>query len=139
MYLIDGFKTLISFAGAPSILLREKSVTPLGLDGGDKIDITTMRNTLVRTYSPQHLIDTTDMSFVASYDPAVLTELLAMINVNDLIGVTHSDGHGWDFFGALRSAIPNENNIGEQPTLNCVINPTNVDLVDNESVPLYIP
>jgi hypothetical protein len=138
MYLLDGFKTLISFTNTPTILLREKSVTPLGLDGGDKIDITTMRNIEVRTYSPQHLIDTTDLSLVCSYDPAVLVELLALINVEDLIVITHSDGTSWEFFGALRSFIPNENTIGEQPTANLVISPTNVDTLLNESVPTYI-
>src|SRR3982750_2817179 len=131
-WLEDGYQTLITFAGAPAVLLREKTVTPFGLDGGEKVDTTTMRNTTVRTYAPQHLIEATDINVTCAYDPAVLTQLIAMINVRDLISITHSDGHAWDFFGHLKSAIPNENSIGEQPTIALVISQNNVDIVVNE-------
>lgn len=138
MFLEDGYSTLIGFTGAPAILLREKTVTPFGMMGGDRIEQTTMRNVTVHTYAPQHLIEASEMSFTASYDPAVLTTLISILNVNDLIVVTHSDGHHWEFFGYLKDVVPNENTIGEQPTVNCTIAPTNVDLVGNESVPIYV-
>lgn len=137
-YLEDGYQTLIGFTGAPSILLREKTVQPFGMDGGDRIEQTTMRNVTVHTYAPQHLIEATQMQFTASYDPGVLTTIISMININDLISVFHSDGTAWEFFGYLRSFVPNENQIGEQPTAACIIEPTNLSLLGAEQVPAYI-
>lgn len=136
-YLEDGYQTLISFNGAPGVLLKEKSVTPFGLDGGDRVDITTMRNTTVRTYAPQGLIEATEMNFVAAYDPSVLPVLISILNVPDIVVITHSDGSGWSFDGYLKSAIPSENSIGEQPTLACTVVPMNIDPTGTETVPTY--
>jgi hypothetical protein len=137
-FLEDGYQTLVAFANYPSILLKEKEVTPFGMEGGERIDITTMRNETVKTYAPQGLIEATEMSVVCAYDPAILTTLVAAVNVLDVVDITHSDGSGWSFYGYIKSAIPSTNTIGEQPTMTITIVPTNTDPSGVEVVPSVI-
>ncbi len=137
-FLEDGYQTLVSFALHPTILLKEKEVTPFGMEGGERIDITTMRNEQVRTYAPQGLIEATEMTVVCAYDPAILTTLLSALNVPDVVDITHSDGSGWSFYGYIKSAVPSANTIGEQPTMTITIVPTNTDGTGNEVVPVVV-
>ena len=84
-YMNDGYQTLIGFADAGAILLKEKEVTPPGLAGGGANDTTTMLNSVYRTRAPKSLKTLTDASFTASYDPAVYDTILAQINNNQLM------------------------------------------------------
>ena len=59
IFLRDGFSTLITFAVDPNIDLWEKVVKPPGLDGGEKVETTTMHNTVWRTFGPRELITMT--------------------------------------------------------------------------------
>lgn len=136
-FLEDGYRTLVTFELEPTIRLLEVSVTPFGLEGGDQIEQTTMRNNLWRTFAPQFLITATEMSGVFAYDPIILADLLGMLNVNQIIACTHSDGSAWTFWGYLRNFILNENSIGSRPTGNAIIVPTNRDASGVENTPTY--
>lgn len=136
-YLTDGHQTWVTFANFPSVLFKEKTVTPPGLDGGEKNDITTMRNETVTTHAPQRLFTMTDFTMVASYDPAVLDDIVSMINVNQLITIKHSDDSEWEFWGFLQKFMPGENKKGEQPTATITVCPTNYDDSEAEVVPDY--
>jgi hypothetical protein len=137
-YLEDGYRTLFSFASAPGILLMEVSVTPFGMEGGDQIEVTTMRNNLLRTFAPQFLITMTEASFVAAYDPFAKDTLMTqVINTNDQITITYSDGSRWTFWGYLKSATPGEAVIGGRPTMNCTVVPTNRNSSGAETFPSY--
>ena len=133
----DGYQTLIAFAADNTVEIWEKTVTPMGLEGGDKIDQTVMANANVRTYAPRALIDVSDGSMTVAYDPLSLTKLLALINVNTTITVTLPDGSTWTFWGYLKSFIPGELTEGEQPEAECEIVATNVNDSDVETVPAY--
>lgn len=138
-YLDDGYQTLISFTSNPAVKLKEKSVTPPGIDGGDLIDTTTMRNTTWRTADGRALKTLTESSFVAAYDPVVYNELNAMINVNQEIEITFPDGSKLKFWGIMRVFQPNELTEGEQPTANVTISPTNKNAAGVETGPTYTP
>ena len=134
----DGYQTIIEFAGSDTIKLFEKTVQPPGLEGGEKVDTTTMHNQDVRTYAPRWLKEVTDGQMTVAYDPAVLSEVLALINVVKEITLTHPDGSTWTFFGYLRSFVPGSNAEGAQPEATCTIVSTNVDPADSsETVPAY--
>src|ERR1700761_1015969 len=105
-FLTDGFKTLITFSLNGSVKLKEREVQPPGLSGGGPIDTSTMRNTLMKTKSPKSLIDTKQMALQAAYDPAVYTDILAMLLENQQCYVTFPDGSKVTFWGWIEEFQP---------------------------------
>jgi len=138
-YLNNGYQTLISFSSNPTVHLKEKTVTPPGVDGGDAVDTTTMRNTTWRTRQPRTLKTMTEASFTASYDPVIYNELITMINVLQQITITFPDGSELMFWGWLRVVTPGENTEGEQPTVSATIEIGNEDNTGAETGPTYTP
>ncbi|GIW60121.1 MAG: hypothetical protein KatS3mg087_1187 [Patescibacteria group bacterium] len=135
--LSDGFSTKIAFAADPDVTFWEISVTPPGWDGGDKIDDTTMFNTAYRTFAPRKLIEGTDISAVVAYDPKVINEILALINVNGWITVHFPNGDTLDFVGYLKSFVPSELSEGERPTADITIVVTNRLDTGVETAPVF--
>lgn len=135
--LTDGYQTLISFAADTDVLLYEKQVTPPGVDGGDPIDQTTMRNSDWRTAAPRSLKMLTNGSMTVAYDPATYDEVMALINTNTLITVTLPNGGTWAFYGYLKSFVPSELTEGEQPEAECEIIPTLRNGSGVETAPVY--
>ena len=135
----DGYQTLITFSASSSgvEVFWEKAVTPPGVEGGGPNDTTTMRNEVYRTTSPKNLITLTSGSFTAALDPAILDELIAMVNVNQAITITFPDGSTWVFWGWINEASPGEFVEGEQPTIDITIEPSNQDAVGDEIAPVY--
>lgn len=123
----DGFRTLVTFARAPNIALWEKTVTPPGFDGGEKVETTTMHNVRYRTSAPRYLITLTDSEFTAAYDPKVYNDILAIVNQKDTITHRFPDGSTLAYFGFLQTFEPQECEEGTQPEATCMICPTNVD------------
>lgn len=135
----DGHSTRVSFASDPTVLFYEKTVTPPGIDGGGAIDTTTMLNTTYRTKSPKALIDVSDSSMTVAYDPECYPEILALVNVNNLITVTFPDGDTVAFYGWLDKFTPGENTEGEQPTADIEIVASNVNASGVETGPAWAP
>ena len=135
----DGFATLIEFAEDSDVLMWEKEVTPPGVDGGGEIDTTTMRNTTWRTKWPKQLISLTESSLTVAYDPSVFDEIVAMINVNQLITITFPDEETLVFWGWINVFTPNANVEGEQPTAAVTIIPANQNASKVETAPVLTP
>ena len=123
----NGYQSLITFASDTDIDLWEKTIQPPGLEGGDPVDITTMHNTVLHTKAPQALSDTGESSVLVAYDPAVLDQIIAIINTVTTVTITLPDGSSWAFYGYLRSFQPSALANGTHPEANIVIVPTNVD------------
>lgn len=129
-FINDGFRTLIApVGGDPDLTLwiKEKEVTPPGMDGMPAVDITTMRNIAWRTANPRYLVTLTEFTFLAAYDPIYYQELWAIINVNKLWGIQFPDGSGIRFWGWLQKIIPGVLKEGEQPTAVITMTPSNHD------------
>jgi hypothetical protein len=135
----DGYQTLVTFSAASSgvEVFWEKAVTPPGVDGGGPNDTTTMHNVAYRTNAPKFLKTLTAGSFTAAYDPAILDELIAMVNTNQAITITYPDGSTWVFWGWINDAQPGEIVEGEQPTIDITIEPSNQDAAGDEIAPVY--
>jgi len=127
----DGYQTLITIASDTDISFWEKTVTPPGIEGGERVEQTTMHNTTWLTFRPQELADLTECTIVAAYDPDAYDEILAVLNVETTITVTFPDGSTLAFFGYLRTFTPSENARGSQPEATIVIGPTNWDSSNN--------
>ena len=135
----DGYQTLISFASDPTVLFYEKTVTPPGVDGGGEIDTTTMQNSTWRTRNPKALITLSEAATTVAYDPATYPEIIALVNVNNLITVTFPDGDTLAFWGWLDKFIPGEHVEGEQPESEITIIPSNQNASGAETAPVHTP
>ena len=136
----DGYQTLINLSGAPTgagVTFWEKTVQPPGIDGGEPIDLTTMRNADVRTKAPRHLYDVTPVQVNASYDPTVYTVILAQVNINQLITTTMPDGATIVWWGYLQKFIPESNEEGKQPMAAITLIPTNINNSGVEVIPVF--
>jgi len=125
--LADGYSTKIAFAADSDISFWEKSVSPPSLDGGDTIEVSTMHNSVYRTFAARALITLGESSITAAYDPDAYDEIIGIINVNTSVTVHFPDGSTLTFWGYLRTFEPGDNTEGEQPEATITIQPTNVD------------
>jgi len=133
----DGAVTLIEFSADSNVKMYEKTVTPPGVSSGGAIDVTTMRNTTWRTKSPKTFKDMTDGSLTVAYDPAVYTEILAMIGDNQSIVITFPDATTLTFWGWIDAFTPGEMVEGEQPTAEVTIIPSNMNDSGVETDPVH--
>jgi hypothetical protein len=131
----DGFPTTITLAGAGTTFW-EKTVQPPGIDGGEAIETTTMRNTAVRTRGPRHLYDVSPVEVSAAYDPTAYTTIIANVNVNQSIITTFPDGGTITWWGFLKSFIPESNEEGKQPVARITLIPTNRNSSGVETAPV---
>ena len=137
----DGHPTTISFAGGFSgtggvLEMKEKELTPPGVEGGGPNDTTTMRNSTWRTKQPKQLLTLTDSTITVAYDPDVYNEILAMVNVNQEITITFPDATTLTFWGWVDMFSPNAVVEGEQPTAEITIVPSNQDTAGTETAPV---
>jgi len=143
----DGLGTTITFGTGESgtdhsgitLLLDPSSITPPGYDGGDAIDTTTHSNTAYKTKYSRTLLEVSDGSFTAAYDPDVYDDVLDAVNDNVLITFTFPDGASIAMYGFLKSFIPNELVEGEPATAECELVATNYNHSNgNETAPAYV-
>lgn len=133
--------TKISFALDPDISFFEKSVTPPGIDGGDAIDTTTMFNSALRTKALRALADITNGQCTVAYDPAVTTQILAIVNKPTTVTIAFPTLGTWALFGGLKSFTPGElGGDGNFPEATVEFIITNTDPTDgSEQPPVYTP
>lgn len=135
----DGFQSVVTFSENPSLAIYEKSVQPPAMDGGDPIQTSTMLNSAYETKKPQCLVGHDDGSVVAAYDPAVLSDIQDMINVEQAITYTYPDGSQYIHWGYIRRAEPSPLVKGEQPEITLTIVVTNWDPIHCvEAGPVFV-
>jgi hypothetical protein len=133
--LTDGFSTTISFAQG-AITVEEISVTPPGVEGGGENDTTTMQNSAWRTRQPKKLKTLSESSVTVSYDVAAYSQIIAQVNVNQLITITFPDATTLAFWGWIDTFVPGELVEGEQPTAEMTIIPSNQNASGVETAPV---
>jgi hypothetical protein len=131
----DGFSTTITLTGA-GITFWEKTVQPVGIDGGEAIDLTTMRNNAVRTKYPRSLYDITSSEINVAYDPTVYNTILASINVNQSIITTFPDGATLTWWGYLQKFAAESLEEGKEPMARITLVPTNLNANNAETIPV---
>lgn len=131
----DGYPTTINLTGG-GVSFWEKTVQPPGIDGGEPIDITTMRNSTVRTLAPRHLYTVTPIELNVAYDPTVYDTIKAQVNVNQEIVITFPDSCTITWWGYLKSFIPEANEEGNEPMARISLVPTNLNASGAETVPV---
>ena len=134
----DGFSTTITMSGNSSVLLYEKEVVPPGVVGGGPNETTTHRNTAWRTFSPKQLKTVGNSSAVVAYDPDAYEEVMALVNVEQIITIDFPDSSHLLFFGCVQDFILNPMQEGVQPTGVLEIASTNVNGAGNEHTPVLV-
>ena len=135
----DGYQSLITVASDTDITFWEKTVTPPALEGGDKIDITTMHNSNVMTFAAQSLYETGDVTTKVAYEIQSYADIQDIINTNTTVTVTLPGGDQAAFFGYVKSFVPDENVKGTQPEATVTIVATNIDPASgDEEVPVFV-
>ena len=136
----DGYQTTLGFTAYPSITIYPKTLTPPGVDSGGVIDISTMANSAYRTFFPKSLKTLSEFTITAGYDPAVYTDILAMVgsgtSANDLLTFTFPDGSYISFWGTVSNFAPQELSEGEHPVAELTITPTLVTDAGVETAPV---
>lgn len=128
----DGHKTKFTFALAPDICLWEKTLKPPGFDMGDPIDTTTMFNDAWETCAQQALAKLTNGSYKCAYDPNAYNTIITSLKAKEgSCTVTYRDGSTLDFFGGIKSFIPDEHVRGTMPTATVEFFATNWDNTNN--------
>lgn len=124
----DGCSSKVTFSLDPDIALWEQEVTPPEVDGGERIDISTMWETDWKAYVAQCVKDLMPFTFTAAYDPDAYDEVVAIIN-NDSgsVTVTFPDGSTLAFFGYLQKFSPSNMTKGSMPLATVTVAPTNYD------------
>lgn len=136
LMLKDGYSTKITFASRPTVEFWEKMLTPPGYDSGDKIAQSTMFNTRYRTYEPRSLIDVTDSTIKAAWNPLLYSTILNLVGIKDTISFTFPDGSTLAFYGFLKSFVPDQMEEGKQPEATLVIVANNRDSSLVEQAPV---
>ena len=127
--LTNGYASFFAITDFETLGFWEKEVTPFGLEGGDKIDVTTMHNHYVRTYAAQALYEAADGEMTAAYDPGVLSRLTGTggaINTNKAITIHFPDTSTWDTYGYIKTFSPSALSNGEQPEASVTVVFTNL-------------
>lgn len=128
-FLTEGHSTVVVFSRKPSIGLWIKQPKPPGVDGGEKIKITSMHNLLYHTAAPQALIMITDGTFTASYDPQALADIITtLINAPGTITIFFPDNSTFAAYGYLQKFEPNQIQQGQQPEGQATVCITNWDV-----------
>ncbi len=135
----DGYKTTILFATSDIALAFEREVSPPGFEGGGPIPTSTMLNTTYETSSPNALIGMTPCTFVAAYDIEVYDEIIAAMNVNQLITITFPDTGTLAFYGWLDDVKFDNLVPKEQPKATFTVIPSLTDAVGAETAPVVTP
>lgn len=120
-WVFDGFPTTTSIGGTD---LKEVAVTPPALDGGEAIDVTTMRNTNYKTVVPRRVYQLGEMRITAAYTVQKFYNLLQQVNTIQDISFTYPDGHTVTFKGYIREVKPDALQEGQMPRLSITIRPT---------------
>ncbi len=135
--LADGYSSKVAFQLDPDISFWEVSLTPPGRESS-MIDQTTMHNTDYETSSVHHLKKVGDITGKAAYDPAVKTQIDAIIGRNQTVTFHYPDGSTESVWGALQSATHDEHSRKTKPLINFTVVCTNRDNSGDEQAPVIV-
>lgn len=120
-------RATLAFASDPNVNLWEIEVGVPGFDNGDAIDTTTQWNSTWRTFAARVLFTLTEFTVVGAYDPALLTEILALKGVEMAMTLHFPDDSTYDFFAFIRTMEFDAMTEGTMPRATLTIQPTNTD------------
>jgi hypothetical protein len=120
----DGFKSLIAIGGITG-QFEEVSFTPLSVDSGGTIDMTTMRNTRSRTAAGKKLITYGTGELKVIYDPRVFAQMQGAVGSNRAVTQTWPDGATLVWYAIIEKIEFDELTEGNRPEATITLTPSN--------------
>lgn len=120
----DGYRSLIAISGITA-QFEEISVTPVSLDSGGTIDMTTMRNQRNRTAAGKKLITWGACVVKAIYDPRVVAQMQSIVGQNRFITQTWPDGATLTWYAIVEKIEFDELQEGTRPECSITLTPSN--------------
>lgn len=134
----DGLKTLVFLSGLPRALWGEIELTPPGVTGRGPIDMVGLRQLAWATQAPKSIKNLTPLNCKVMYDPEVIPQVWNTIQKNQQITVQFPTGAQLIFWGWLEECNFDPNSEGNRPTLNWVVQPSNLDSQCSETGPAWV-
>lgn len=134
--LTNGFSTTATFGSMSTSATGDFEVVdlkPFGIDGGSKIDVTTMSSSGRKRFVPQSLYEITPMELTLACETTFLTAVLANVNVSQTITINFPDGTNWPCTGYIQKFDPDTFTNGARPTFKVTVEFTGA------SAPSYTP
>lgn len=135
--LYNGHQTVLALSLDPDLSLWEKTIMPMGVDNGDKVDQTTQWNARYRTYAPRALLEMTDGEMTFAFHPAMLPQVIAVAGKVGSMTQYFPDGSYYDFYGYLKGVKVDALVEGTQPGGTATLVITNLDASGVEVGPVY--
>lgn len=90
-YQMTGYNIQVSFSLLEGVTLHCKSVTPPSMEAGEPIDVTTNSTVGLKAYVAPDLAEPGEMSFTAAYDPAMDTQVKAILGKKGITTITYGE------------------------------------------------
>jgi hypothetical protein len=133
----DGIQTLVFMSGLPRDLYGEIEVTPPGVTGRGPIDMVGLRQVEWATQAPKSIKNLTPVNAKAMYDPAIIPSVWNLLQINQQIQIQFPNGARLVFWGWLEEMNLDPHSEGNRPTLNWVIQPSNLNTQCVETGPTW--
>lgn len=111
----EGKTCKISFSLDPDISFYEIDVQPSPIDNGTPIQQSTQWNSFWHTKAPNSLSESGEGKSKVAYDPAVITQIIAIIGREGSITIHMPDTSTEDYFGYLSKFERDPMAIGTRP------------------------
>lgn len=134
----NGHGIKVTFSRDPDISFWEKEVQPPATEVADGVETKTMFSLEWETFAEPALKKLTGGKATVAYDPAVFTQIEALIGINDQITVRWPDGSTLAFWGYLQKFEPSSVKTDEQPEAEVSFFPTNQDDSGAEQAPVMV-
>jgi hypothetical protein len=136
----NGYQSLFVFSLDPDFAMFEVSVQSGDVDGGDKIDITTMLRTQKRAYAPRALSMDGDVTVEAGIASGTRDQANALVNRRGSVTEWLPNGAAYSYHGFLQKATFTKRAEGEFPNGTFTIVITNTDPeTGEETETVYTP
>lgn len=120
----DGYRSLIAIGGITA-QFEEISITPLSIDSGGTIDMTTMRNQRTRTAAGKKLVTYGPCELKIAYDTRVFAQLQSIAGSNRAITQTWPDGATLVWYAIVEKIEFDELTEGTRPEATLTLTPSN--------------
>lgn len=135
-YIECGYRTIWTFSANPAVELEEVSLKPTGISRG-RINTSSMRNSVEETQTSTKLNKYSDIEASCKYKVDSMTQVKAMVGVNQLLTVTYPDTKTLSIWGQLVEAEPSEHELEDMPLLDVVFMPSNRNASGVETSPVW--
>lgn len=120
-----------------SAALEKLTLKGLGLSGGDPLDATHLGNVAYMTKKPNSLIEISEITGTAHYNPANLAAIIAEINKNQSLVMNFPGVGTITFWGYLQAFEPDEGEVGTVWNASFTVQVTNLNDSEVETGPVF--